>query len=107
MKKIILLSALSLGLPFAAFASTYDYVNTSGNVETITATTPDAAIAAASDIAQHSGVALDSGTIVVVGNSLYEYVDINGNLDTIQAASANAALAMATHIASHSGVLAL
>ncbi|MBA3789156.1 hypothetical protein H0X32_02030 [Patescibacteria group bacterium] len=110
MKKILLSAVLVLSLPASAFAATYDYVNTSGALQSVVASTPEQALITAPNIALHSGVILDTGTVVVAPTgtmSLYEYVAIDGNLSTVQANSPTQAFALATNIALHSGVMAL
>lgn len=58
--KNIYLGALALAavlaLPTASLAATYAYVNTAGEVMTIEAATPQAAIQTAPSISVHSGV---------------------------------------------------
>ncbi len=57
--KTLILGALALtvaALPAASFAQMYAYVNTSGEVMSIDAATPETAIATAPGIGVHSGV---------------------------------------------------
>lgn len=73
--KTLLLSALALaatvGAPAAAFAATYAYVNTSGEVMTTDAATPDQALQIAPNISLHSGVMLINSTSdPVVGDTV-------------------------------------
>ncbi len=60
--KTLLLSALALAAtvvaPGISLAATYAYVNTTGDVQTIDAATPNQAITTAPNIAVHSGVIL-------------------------------------------------
>ncbi len=112
MKKLLLLSAVAFGLPFAAFAATYNYVNTAGSLQSVQANNADQALALAANIAPHSGVALDTGTVIFaaplsvsVGNATYEYVNTSGNLQAEQAPNAAMALAGAVNIAPNSGVM--
>lgn len=101
-------------LPLVTSANTYQYVNTSGNLQTIEASTPGAAISNASNIAYNSGVI--AGTISAIGGSyepvtnssgsnLYQFVDMQGNVKSIYANSASLAIANAVNIALHSGVI--
>jgi hypothetical protein len=122
MKKLfIVASALALGFPVAAFAATYDYVDTTGTMRTIVADSAAQALAIAPNIALHSGVAIHTGTIAsaslptVLGVSFtpsgflhtYQYVDIAGNMRTVQAGSPAEALQIAPNIAPNSGVAAI
>lgn len=49
----------------SANADEYHYVNTSGIVETVIAPNPSVALSAATNIAMHSGVAVDTGVLDV------------------------------------------
>lgn len=63
--KTLLLSAAVLAaaaVPGISFAATYAYVNTSGEVMTTEAATPNSAIATAPNISLHSGVMLVNST---------------------------------------------
>jgi hypothetical protein len=105
MKKSLLLAVIALGLPFAALASTYDYVNTSGSLQSVVADTASQAFALATNIAEHSGVALDMGSFAATSDPTYEYVDLSGNIEIVRAIDAAQALSAATNIAPHSGVM--
>ena len=57
--KTLILGALALtvaAFPASSFAQMYGYVNTSGEVMSVNAATPETAIATAPNIAVHSGV---------------------------------------------------
>lgn len=62
MTKKILIGAAALmasaAMPFSAFAATYAYVNTAGEVSTVDAADPSTAINVAPNRAVHSGVLL-------------------------------------------------
>jgi hypothetical protein len=113
MNKTLLIAALALSLPTAAFAATYDYVNTSGQVQKIDASSPDQAMVLATNIDPHSGVMLDTGFVTPVpvvivtttGMHMYRYVDTNGNLGTVQASSPEQAMMIAPNISPNSGVM--
>lgn len=65
-------TALTLGFPGLTYAATYAYVNQSGNVSTVTASEPMAAIRTAPGISLHSGVLLLSSQAdnEIVGDSV-------------------------------------
>lgn len=60
--KTLMLSALALvavvAVPAGAFAATYAYVDQAGDVRTVEAATPQAALTTAPSIDEHSGVML-------------------------------------------------
>jgi hypothetical protein len=77
--KTAILSAVALVTvfaPMAAFAATYEYVNTSGTLETETATNPTQALTQPTDIAPNSGV------ILVTGNSSVPMIPAGGTTTT-------------------------
>lgn len=113
-------------LPAIAFASTYQYVDNSGNLRTVEANSPTQALATAPNIASHSGVMLASqgivagATVVVVptGTTIttvtptntaglfhYQYVNTSGNLQSVWANNSAVAIALAANIAYNSGVM--
>lgn len=116
-----LTSTLALGalLVFAspAFAATFRYVDTAGDLKVVIANNPTEAIATAPNIAANSGVWLVSGTstpVVVTptptptptsGSNTYKYVDTQGTVRTVVAGSPTQAIATAPNIAANSGVL--
>jgi hypothetical protein len=114
MKNLLLaLSAMAaLAVPTASFAATYHYVDTSGSVRTVEASSAQAAFNSATDRAANSGVTLDTGVLDsgdsvsgTANGDLYHYVDMTGVVRSVNAVSADAALsAAAPTIAVHSGV---
>ena len=128
--KIIGLAVLTLtilGLTSSAFAATYQYVDTAGNLRSVEANSPEQALAIAPNIGIHSGVDLYSGTALnsttYTGNytgsglasnqdtgvtynaTTYQYVNTSGQLQTIPATNAEQAFSLATNIAPKSGVI--
>ena len=98
-------------LPLATFAATYEYVNTTGSVQSEVANNPTQALSAPANIAPTSGVILvstdDSTNVVAYGNNTYEYVNTSGNLQTVLANNATQALSAPTNMALTSGVVLL
>lgn len=118
MKKILLAILCTFGIPAVSFAAAYQYVTTSGTLQTVSASSPTEALAIAPNIDSHSGVILLDGSTVPLqfvpnipaqtsGTHLYQYVDINGSLRTVVADSPAQALMFATNIDPHSGVILL
>lgn len=73
MKKLLGIAALAAfaALPVSSFAATYAYVNSSGNVATVDAASPQIALTTAPNIDIHSGVILlQSLTDAIVGNTV-------------------------------------
>lgn len=125
--KLAVATLAVLGLASSALAATYQYVDTSGNLRSVEANSPEQAIAIAPNIALHSGVALSSGTAFLTGTytgnytgsgvvtnqdtgitysvTTYQYVNTSGQVQAIQATSAEQAFEMAVNIAPHSGVM--
>ncbi len=74
--KILALSAATvagvLALPAASFAATYAYVNTSGEVMSVEATSANQALMTAPNLAVHSGVMIIDSTddTAVVGDGV-------------------------------------
>ena len=99
----------ALLIPAATFAATYEYVNTSGSLETETANSPAQAVSEPTDIAPTSGVILvtDTTTVNQSGNPTYEYVTTNGTLATISAENPTQAILEAGNKAPGSGVILL
>lgn len=103
--------------PIAVFASTYQYVDNGGRLQSVEANSPTEAFARASNIDPNSGVMLASKNVVIVpaivyvaptnttGTYHYQYVNTSGNLQSVWANSPSAALALATNIAYNSGVM--
>ena len=104
-------------LPITTFASTYQYVNTDGNVQSVNANSPAEALLAY-NIAHTSGVMLVSDSnlsvstpVVIssgnsVGNNTYLYVNTDGNVQSIRANSPAEAM-LAYNISSTSGVMVI
>ena len=105
-QKIILLAAFAaaLALPLTTLAATYQYVDSSGNVESEQAVNSNQALISPVDIGTHSGVILISVNSLA-GDPVYEYVNTKGALETEDAANATTALIIPTNIASDSGVI--
>lgn len=74
MKKYLLgtLALAAIALPSASYAAMYAYVNQDGEVRTVDAATPSAAIQTAPNIDEHSGVLLLDGAddSAVVGDNV-------------------------------------
>jgi len=113
-------TALTLGFANFANAATYQYINTSGQLSTLTANSSQEALATASKLSLHSGVILldyntpslsnndaDTSGQDVQGQGLYvyQYVNTSGNLLSVAADSPQAAMLKANNIAPHSGVM--
>lgn len=105
---------LALGFPAFSFASTYQYVNQSGQLSAVIADTGEGAIAIAPGISAHSGVILVSGngsTGAVLGatygTATYAYVNQSGTVIAISADSSAIAFANAFGIDENSGVMLL
>ncbi|MDO8601820.1 MAG: hypothetical protein Q7R62_01660 [bacterium] len=103
--------------PVMAFASTYQFVDSSGRLQSVIASNPTEAFATARNIGFSSGVMLVSAgnTGVVLGsyydatasgnNNYYQFVDISGNLRGVWASNPTEAFALAQKIGIHSGVM--
>lgn len=107
---------LAMGFPAFSYASTYAYVNQSGQVNTVVADTPSIAIAIAPSIASNSGVMLVNGstgavlgtnTSATYGVTTYAYVNQAGTVIAISADSSALAFASAFGISENSGVMLL
>lgn len=95
------------GLPFAASAATYHYLDIAGIVRDIESPNASAALqfVTASPTALHSGVALDMGVLKPgqdFGND-YQYRTVSGGTAVIHAATLDAARMLATDRDSNSG----
>jgi len=105
----LLVATLAVTMPAVASAATYAYVNTSGSLSYVAASSPDEAFLRATNRNPNSGVMLVSGTIStptqVVPLSGYVYVNTAGKVVQISATSATEAFAKANDIAPHSGVM--
>ena len=113
MKSIItgmLVAGVLTILPAMTFASTYEYVNTSGGLSSLTANSATEALEAVSSMGSNSGVMLISGNNEVSTynpNQVNQYIYVNssGVVTTISANTPTQAFASATNIAVHSGVM--
>ncbi|MEX0919306.1 MAG: hypothetical protein WDZ64_00970 [Parcubacteria group bacterium] len=106
-----------LALPAVSFASTYQYIDKGGQVQSVQANSSAEALTSAYNIGTHSGVILvtvegiggsyESPTVVYTntGGSFYQFVDRNGNVQSISAPNSSTALATAPNIGLHSGVV--
>jgi hypothetical protein len=116
MKKVFaMLGAAVLISPVVATAATYNYVDMTGMVESIEASSPMQAMTLATDIHPRSGVALDEDDMdagTAIGGSgdtsggtanTYHYVTVDGEVKTVSAPSA-AQVLMMSDIHPHSGV---
>jgi len=112
--KSLLIATMTMAafiIPAAAFAATFDYVNTAGNIAAISANSPAEALNA-SDIAPASGVMLAAGNTTMTGFvsvssgplQVYTYINVNGYSSQVTAASAAQALTVGD-IAPGSGVM--
>lgn len=116
MKETLIVAALLLGSPAIMFAATYNYVDVSGNVQTVVAGSASEAMADATNIHPRSGVAIASGAFVDVGGSAeapvvsggtmtYQYVNTSGEIVDVEAMNALQAFDRAVNIAPRSGVM--
>lgn len=102
--------AAALIFPVFAYASTYAYINTSGNMTYTQANSSADALATAPNLAVHSGVMLVTvGGTTVEGNiaqqSGYLYINASGIVTFVSADSSAEAFADSLNIATHSGVM--
>ncbi len=123
-KKYMKLFVLTAMLSFAPilFAATFQYVDTSGNLQTILSENASVALATAPNIASDSGVIssiiVPTNTVVTspsnagglplktsCGQNLFVYINTSGIISTVSAPSATVALSTAPNIASDSGVM--
>lgn len=113
---VLAATILAMGLPALSYASTYAYVNQSGQVNTVVADTPGIAIAIAPGISLHSGVVLMSNstgavlganTFTTYGTATYAYVNQSGTVISLSADSSAIAFANAFGIDENSGVMLL
>ncbi len=104
--------ALFLGTTVSA-QQAYQYVNTSGNVQTIIAESPTQAILLAENRTSASGVILLGGVgggdpINPLGENgayFYQFVNTSGNIGSMNASSPTEALNTALNLAQYSGVI--
>lgn len=111
-----MLTVLTLGFSGVTQAATYQYVNASGSLSSVTADSASEALATAFNLGSHSGVMLVTGTPVTqtvqaqattqtTGSSQYLYVNNQGTVSSVNANSSVEAFAKAFNISPHSGVL--
>jgi len=115
-----MVTALVLGFANFASASTYQYVNASGQLSSVIANSPQEAMAEASSLGFHSGVMLvsnstntiktnqvvtDNDYITGQGSNVYLYINSSGQLSSVRANSAQEAIVTATALGLHSGVM--
>lgn len=102
--------AVMFGTMLSAHAATYQYVNGSGEIKTVTADNATSALEMAPERAPRSGVMLvTSSNDALPSNGgagmTYGYVNMSGVIVEITAVSANDALLKATDRAPRSGVI--
>jgi len=110
---LFVVTALSLGSYGVLNAATYQYVNTQGQLESISADSATEALRTASNLGSHSGVMLVSNVTVQVvtttsngsNSNWYMYVNDSGVVITLSANSPAEAFAKAVNLATHSGVM--
>lgn len=107
---------LTMGFPALSYASTYAYVNQSGQVNTVVADTAAGAIATAPGISANSGVmlvanstgaVLGANTSNTYGVTTYAYVNQDGTVVTVSANTSALAFANSFNIGDNSGVMLL
>lgn len=102
-----------LVLPAISMANTYQFIDTSGNLQSIESVSPKAALEDAYRLGIHSGVILvtdgSSGSYTYVNTSgsgnYYQFIDTSGNLQGLWATNSSAALDQAYQLGVHSGVI--
>jgi hypothetical protein len=118
---VLALSALFLVVSTSVQAATYNFVDTSGNLRSVTADSSAEALLTASNIGLHSGVILSSGigseTVSIapynplagsynplVGKS-YMYINTSGIATVVDANTSTQAFYESNNISSNSGVM--
>ncbi len=97
---IVIALGLLATLPFFSLASTYQYVDMSGNIQKVDANDPNQALVETSvqtNDDPHSGVIIDQAlpdSIDTVAN-IYQYTTISGQTKTVQAATLDSAIMLA------------
>jgi len=103
--------ALAFSVSGVLNAATYDFVDSSGNLRSVTANSSSEALLIAPNIGLHSGVVLHNGSnpVVVytgsVSSGQYLYVNSSGIAVAVNANSVAEAFARAINISPHSGVM--
>jgi len=113
-----LMAIAILALPAVSLANTYQFVDTSGTLQSMEADTSAIALNTAYQLGVHSGVMLVSeggiGGLVLPDNypstnpgsgNYYQFIDTSGNLQGLWAANSSIALATAYQLGVHSGVV--
>ena len=107
---LVVVVMLMLGVAGFAYANTYQYINTSGQLASVVANTPAEALATAYQRASNSGVMLVGGGGVMGGGQgmyTYQYINTSGQIATVMAHTPEEALRTAYQRAVHSGVMLL
>lgn len=116
-KKIfaIFMSLALLSLPAVSLASTYDFIDTSGNRQSVEANSFAEALDTAHELGIHSGVVLMGEETLVSASvnttnttnsgNFYQFIDTSGNLQGVWAENSSVALATAHELGIHSGVV--
>ncbi len=106
------LIALFVSVTSVSAQQVYQYVTSSGMMQTVVAENPTQAIATAYNIGAHSGVMLLGGlggadfTYYPNNNNyFYQFVNTSGTISSMYASSPTNALNTATNISEHSGVI--
>lgn len=111
---LFVMAAFTLGLTSFVNANTYNFIDTSGQIQSIVANTPEDAIRDAYQRGATSGVILvdhtndavnNNNVVVGQGNNLYQFIDTSGQLKSVRANSAQEALRTAYQLGVHSGVI--
>ncbi len=112
MKKLLALSLLGVfGLPLISSAATYHYVDVTGTVQSVEASSAAHALAYVTSLPTtiHTGVALDLGVLDAGDDhsNLYQYRTTYGTNAVVRAATLDAAYLLATDRAADSGFMLL
>ena len=111
---LLAMTVLTFGLLNVAGASTYEYVNTSGNISTVIADSASVALTTANNLAVHSGVIKTSRTDQKLNQpsnydqgqtTSYAYVNTSGEVIEVNANTSAQAFTNSDNIALHSGVM--
>ena len=102
-----------LALPAVSLANTYQFVDTSGNLQSVEANIPATALATAYQLGIHSGVILvgneDSNLSVPTNisgyDNYYQFIDTSGIRQGLWAINSSMALDTSYQLAMHSGVI--
>ncbi len=108
---VLTVFAFVLGFSNVTNAATYEYVNTSGGISSVTANNGSNAITLAPNLALHSGVILVDGSsnnvtsVYSSGNTQYMYVNESGVVTVVNANTSSGAFQDSVNISTHSGVM--